>query len=405
MSDLIFVMKLRLRPNDEDVKAFKEMSWAYTRACNDISQYAFDNGFILKPNALFKPLYRPIREKFGLKAQMTTSAFRTVTAKYKAVKEQLRQNPYKYKDENDKWVYIQRTLEWLWKPVHFSRPQIDLLRNRDYSFVEHGSRISISTLGKRIKMGFDKPDCYKKYFDGTWTFGTGKLVSLKGKWYLHIPMTKANDKEFDPANVAHVVGLDRGIRFLTTGYDESGKTSFVSGEELRAKRQKFADVRAELQSKGTKSAKRVLKRLSGRENRWMSDVNHRVSKALVQKYGPNTLFVLEDLTGASFAEENQKKDKTQNRELHTWAFYQFEQFLTYKARAAGSEVLKVSAQYTSQRCPKCGRIRKENRNSETHEYICDSCGYRSNDDRIAAMNLRYLGEQYLLGDPEPKFSK
>ena len=162
------------------------------------------------------------------------------------------------------------------------------------------------------------------------------------------------------------------------------------------RRDKFNAVRAELQSKGTKSAKRVLKRLSGRENRWMTDVNHCLSKTLVDKYGADTLFVLEDLTDVSFSEENLSKRNAKGRnETRSWTFYQLEQFLTYKARAAGSEVLKADADYTSQRCPKCGRILKANRHHDTHEYVCDCCGYRSNDDRVGAMNIYQLGTMYV----------
>ena len=42
-------------------------------------------------------LYTKIRECFGLKSQMAQSAFKTVTARYKTVKEQLCSPPYKYK--------------------------------------------------------------------------------------------------------------------------------------------------------------------------------------------------------------------------------------------------------------------------------------------------------------------
>ena len=115
-----------------------------------------------------------------------------------------------------------------------------------------------------------------------------------------------------------------------------------------------------------------------------------------------TLFVVEDLAGISFAEGNQR-DAKGNRELHSWAFYQYEQFLSYKAQLAGAEVLKVLPKYTSQRCPRCGRILKSNRHRETHEYVCDACGYRTNDDRAGAMNIHYLGRMYAAGDPEPKF--
>ena len=250
------------------------------------------------------------------------------------------------------------------------------------------------------------PECFEKYFDGSWSFGTAKLVSLLGEWYMHIPMTKEIEDAFDPSKPAHVVGLDRGLRFIFTSYDDKGDTVFASGEDILNKRANFLRVRAELQSRGTRSAKRRLKAISGRENRWMSDVNHQLSKTLVAKYGADTLFVIEDLTGVSFDENNLSNNNAEGRsDLRSWTFYQLEQFLTYKAEAAGSGVLKVSPEYTSQRCPKCGRIHKDNRDHEMHLYTCDSCGYVSNDDRLAAMNIYQLGTLYVSGDSNPRFGK
>ncbi|MCI6062027.1 MAG: transposase, partial [Ligilactobacillus salivarius] len=68
-----------------------------------------------------------------------------------------------------------------------------------------------------------------------------------------------------------------------------------------------------------------------------------------------------------------------------------------------SQVLIVSAKYTSQRCPKCGQIRKENRNHRIHRYDCVFCGFKTNDDRVGAMNLYELGKQYISGIENPKF--
>ena len=136
----------------------------------------------------------------------------------------------------------------------------------------------------------------------------------------------------------------------------------------------------------------------------MTDINHQISKTLVTRYGSNTLFALEDLTGVSFSEDNLSHRKDGGRrQLRSWTFYQLEQFLIYKAHEAGSEVLKVKADYTSQRCPKCGRIHKENRDHDLHEYVCDCCGYRSNDDRVGAMNIQLLGTMYISGDTNPRF--
>ena len=197
------------------------------------------------------------------------------------------------------------------------------------------------------------------------------------------------------------MGIDRGLRFIATMYDERGKTEFISGKKIATKRDKFQKVREELQSKGTKSAKRRLKAMSGRENRWMTDVNHCISKTLVEQYGENTLFVLEDLSGVSFEDSNLSKSAKQNRQLRSWAFYQLEQFLSYKATCV-SNVIKVSAKYTSQRCPICGNIDKNNRDHKNHLYECE-CGYKSNDDRVGAMNIYNLGLMWLAGVENPRY--
>lgn len=402
MSDLTKTIKLRINVSKEQEMLFRQMTEQYRQACNFVSKHIFDNQFNLAYQSLNKELYSDLRGRFGLKSQLAQSSIKTAVARYKTVKRQLVQNPYKYKDEKGSWKYIPKTLEWLWKPVFFSRPQADLVRNRDYSFVDDGQTLSINTLGKRIKCTFEAKH-FTEYLDGSWNLGTAKLVEFKGLWYLHIPVTKAVE-DFQKGNVRHVVGIDRGLRFLTVSYDEQGKTEFISGRKIATKRHKFQEVRRQLQSKGTKSAKRRLKAISGRENRWMSDVNHQISKTLVQKYGKDTLFVLEDLTGVSFEESNLSRTARQKYDLRSWSFYQLEQFLTYKAHENCSEVLKVSARYTSQRCPKCGTIHKGNRDHHEHMYSCQ-CGYKSNDDRIGAMNIQLLGTMWISGDNNPRYER
>jgi len=125
----------------------------------------------------------------------------------------------------------------------------------------------------------------------------------------------------------------------------------------------------------------------------MNDVNHCVSKALVRSYPENTLFVLEDLTGVRNATERVSE---RNRYVSvSWSFYDLEQKICYKAALAGQEVINVPPAYTSQRCPVCGYVHRNNRNKRTHVFCCKSCGYTSNDDRTAAMNLHNLGKKYL----------
>ena len=391
-------VKLNILEPNVGMKFSKTME-QYRLACNYVSEYLFNNNFPLNKNEVQKVIYNTIREKFNLKSQMTISCIRSVIARYKTVKTQMARRPYKYQDQNTgEWYREVRDLTWLHKPISFNRPQVDLQRNRDWSYLSSG-QLSINTLDGRVKVD---PIChgFNQYFDGTWKFGLAKLLKSSGKWYLHISATK-EVTDFDKQTVKHVVGLDRGLRFLATSYDEQGKTTFFDGQAIMRKRAKYQKLRATLQAKGTKSAKRRLKKLSGRENRWISDVNHGLSKTLVQKYGANTLFVLENLNGVSF--ERTDLPKALRNQNKSWAFYQLEQFLTYKAHLHNSEVVEVSAKYTSQRCPKCGVIKKDNRHHEKHEYHCTNCGYCSNDDRIGAMNIQLLGTQYISGQGQPKF--
>ncbi|MDD5957918.1 MAG: transposase [Ligilactobacillus ruminis] len=393
-------IKVKLKiPNSETALSFSKTTEQYRQACNYVSEYIFNHDFDMKQSRLNKELYAKLRNLFSLKSQMAQSVIRTVIARYKTIKTQMLRRPYKYQDQNTgEWHREVRNLNWLCKPISFNRPQVDLQRNRDWSYLSNG-QLSINTLDGRVKV---IPVChgFSQYFDGTWKFGLAKLLKSGNKWYLHISVTK-EVADFDKQEVKHVVGIDRGLRFLATIYDEQGKTAFFDGKAIMRKRAKYQKLRATLQSKGTKSAKRRLKKLSGRENRWMSDVNHRLSKTLVQKYGADTLFVLENLNGVSFERADLPKSlRNQNK---SWAFYQLEQFLTYKAHLNNSEVVEVSAKYTSQRCPKCGAIKKDNRNHGKHEYHCANCGYRSNDDRIGAMNIQLLGTQYISGQEQPKF--
>ena len=125
----------------------------------------------------------------------------------------------------------------------------------------------------------------------------------------------------------------------------------------------------------------------------MQDVNHCVSKALVEDNPNGTLFVLEDLTGVRKSTEKvRKKDRYVSV---SWSFYDLGQKIAYKAVAKGQKVIKVDPRYTSQTCPKCGHIEKSNRNKRLHQFCCKECGYKSNDDRIGAMNLHQKGIEYL----------
>lgn len=407
MTEQSISIKVKIKLHDvKDANELQQLMVAFRDGCNYVSKYIFENDFVLNTTKIQKAIYYDLRSLYRLKSQVALTCIRSTVAQYKTVKTQLSQKPYRYdtgkKDKNGKaiWKSVPRDLTWLWYPINFKRPQANLQRNRDWSKLSDGD-LSVAGLTKRIKV---TPIChgFDQYFDGTWKLGAAKLLHVNDKWYLHIAATK-DIPELQNDHINNVVGLDRGLRFITNGYDSKGKAIFFNGKQLVAKRSHYKKLRAKLQSKGTKSAKRRLKKIGNRENRWMTDVNHQVTKTLVNHYGPNTLFVIEDLTGIRKATEKVKKAK--RYEQVSWAFYQFEQFLTYKANLYHDSVVKIDAHYTSQRCPKCGQIKKNNRDHGNHIYICSNCGYSSNDDRIGAMNIQQLGTQYVSGIENPKLVK
>ena len=191
-------MKIKLNGITADTDlAFSEMTYQYAQACNYISEYIFSHDMNINSNLLSKKLYRTLRSEFGLKSQLAQSAIKTVTARYQTVDTQLKKSPYKFsvtENGRKKYYSFRRDMFWLQKPIRFTRSQADLVRNRDYSFVadkkSDTTHLSLNTLNGRIKVTFDVPPCFKDYFDGTWSFGTGKIISLKGEWYFHIPMSK-----------------------------------------------------------------------------------------------------------------------------------------------------------------------------------------------------------------------
>lgn len=98
---------------------------------------------------------------------------------------------------------------------------------------------------------------------------------------MHIPVTY-NIEESDISDICNVVGIDRGINFVVATYDSRHKSGFVSGKAIKQKRAHYSKLRKELQIRQTPSARRRMKAIGSRENRWMQDVNHCVSKALVK---------------------------------------------------------------------------------------------------------------------------
>jgi len=211
--------------------------------------------------------------------------------------------------------------------------------------------------------------------------GESDLCYINGEFYL---FATCNVDEPKPDDVEEFIGVDLGIANIAATSD--GKQ--FAGDRVNSVRKRRRRQRKRLQKKGTKSAKRRLKKLSGKEQRFAKDVNHRISKQLVNSA---------KRTGRGIALENLKgiRDRIRARrnkraELHSWSFHDLGQKILYKAALAGVPVVFVDPAYTSQRCSICGYTAKHNRTSQD-SFVCRKCGHASHAGINAAVNISRLG--------------
>ena len=344
---------------------------AFQAACNHISEHVYKTKD-LSVSSLDRKLYYEVRAAFNLPSQMAQTAIRAVISAYRSMKSNGR-----------------------WELAAFNKAFVEFVWNRDYLL--RGDVFSINTLVGRVKLGYSNTGL-SHYFDTSkYRFGQAKLLYRKGKFYLHI----AVEHEIPDANtdvICNITGVDRGINFIANTYDSNGKSRFYSGRHVKNKKANYRRLRRELQTVNTRSARRRLKQVVGRENRWMSDVNHQISKALVETNPAGTLFAIEDLKGIKENVVRMTKSKQRHTEIVGWSYFDLEQKLKYKAEWVGSMVVKFNPAYTSQTCPKCGHVDRTNRDKRKHVFKCKCCGYQSNDDRVAAMNLHRLGLGWIAKD-------
>lgn len=210
--------------------------------------------------------------------------------------------------------------------------------------------------------------------------GQVDLLYKNGEFYL-IPVIDV--PEPPEKIIKDFLGIDLGI--VNLAVDSMGE--IYSGKEVNNKRVKLDKLKSALQKKGTKSAKRHLKKLSGKESRFRKDVNHCISKKIVEKAKRHSLGIaIEDLT---HIQERTRLRKSQRRQHSSWAFNQLRNFLEYKSKLAGIVLKVVDPHYTSQRCSNCGYIAKHNRKNQS-TFVCRSCGFSANADHNGAINIAQL---------------
>jgi putative transposase len=176
-----------------------------------------------------------------------------------------------------------------------------------------------------------------------------------GEFYLSVPFEVPER----PVLSDSCIGVDLGMRQL---FVTSEGKSFRDAEYL-GRRRKVRYMKSKLQSKGTKSAKRHLKKLKKHEANQSKDMCYRAAKALIKSTSAS-IIVMEDLS--KIKQNTSKNEQGQKRTGHNNAlsqvpFYKFKQIMAYKAPLAGKQVETVSPMYTSQTDSRTGKVEGERR--------------------------------------------
>jgi len=238
-------------------------------------------------------------------------------------------------------------------------------KGKQVKIVEGGIRIPAFFKKSILPASFPKP-----------IFGFIRQVEFfkrGGKWFMSYSY---NTPVLSKQEVKGFIGVDRNsVGNVAVCADVmTGKVRKL-GPDTAGITKNFRNRRKNLQKKGAKNA---LTKIRRKQSRRIKDINHKVSKSLVD-YAKlhRSAIVLEDLGKIS------KKGKAKRYvQKSQWSFYQLETFIKYKAALLGIPIFYVNPAYTSQVCSRCGSINKPN----GKHYKC-SCGHFDHRDSNAAFNI------------------
>ena len=341
-------MLLKLIPTTEQHQALLETMHAFNEAANSVAQVAFAektaNRFELQ-----KLVYGELRTTYHLPTQLAIRAISKASEAYK----------------RDKSIQ-----------PHFRTEGAIVYDQRVMAF-KGLDTVSLVTLSGRVLVPFLVGGYQQARMERI--KGQADLLYRKGQFYLAVTLEVP---ESAPTPTDGTLGIDLGIVNLAT--DSEGE--IFSGQAVEHNRKRHHALRQRLQKRGTPSAKRHLKKLSGKEARFRRNTNHVISKRIVQKAKANGQGIaIEELR--HIRKRTDRTVRYSQRSRHSsWAFGQLRFFLQYKAALTGVPLHTVNPRNTSRTCPACGHCAKENRKSQA-VFCCVQCSLTMNADIVGAINI------------------
>jgi len=285
---------------------------------------------------------------------------------------------------------------------------------RIFFFRERDWTVSLTTVEGRERFELD----VGSYQRGRLTGSNPKAATLvkrqDGSSFIQIGVesVRVSGPEALVPELEHAVkamGVDLGRRDIAHTSEED----HWNGQQLNQVRDHYSRLRAALRrkaSQGPRSSRRrcreLLQRLSGRERRFQTWVNHCISTrvsgteslALVARAKATcSLIALEDWTGMRERTNRQSRSTVEWRRANSeaygplarGAFSQWRQFLEDKAARAGVKVVLVSPAYPSQTCHRCLWLGQ--REGKRFRCVNPACGWEGGADLNGANGIALFG--------------
>lgn len=224
-------------------------------------------------------------------------------------------------------------------------------------------------------------------FQSSYDIKSIKHVEIDAE-FAHVTVQIDEPKQTESVNV---LGVDRNVtgHVAVCAIPQTGKV-FKLGKECNYIHKKYKNIRRNAQKNGKYN---FVRKLKDRESRITKDINHKISKKIVEIAKENNCSIqLEDLSKMN--KTNQYSSESRDM-IHSWSYYQLQQFIEYKAKLNGILVTYTQPAFTSKLCSKCGSIGTRDRKS----FICPSCGHIDHADSNASFNIALSrGQLYVDSD-------
>lgn len=225
-------------------------------------------------------------------------------------------------------------------------------------------------------------------------------VSQSGeKWFASI-QTEREVEQPIPASTS-AIGIDMGIVRFATLSDGSfiAPLGSFKKHETRLRRYQRKMSRKVKFSKNWHKAKRKVQNIHTRIGNARRDFLHKATTAISKNHA---MVAIEDLQVGNMSRSSQGTTEAPgknvaaksglNKAILDQGWFEFRRQLDYKLNWNGAILIPVPAHYTSQTCPACGHVAKENRQTQAR-FACVDCGHEENADVVGAMNVLARGHR------------